>query len=292
MSNVVIIGAGPAGVSAALYTARAGIDTKVFTTGRSALEKADKIQNYYGFEDAISGKELLRAGIEGAKKVGVVFEEEEVTGIGYTDRLTVQTVKGVYPADCVLIATGASRKTPAVRGLRELEGRGVSYCAVCDAFFYRGKSVAVLGSGEYALHEIRDLLPAAASVTLLTNEEAVTAKMPKEVQIVEKKIAQLQGEEALERILFADGSSMPADGLFVAQGVAGSAALARKIGAQIDGTRILVNENMETSIPGLYAAGDCTGGLLQVSKAVYEGAKAGTEIVKRLRRQNTSKEEK
>lgn len=281
MADVMIIGGGPAGVSAALYTARAGLKTTVFTTGSSVLEKAEMIQNYYGLEEGISGSELVRRGIEGARKVGVQFAEEEVTGISYGEKLMVETVKGTYPADAVVLATGASRKIPRIRRIKELEGRGVSYCAVCDAFFYRGKAVAVLGSGEYALHEIRELLPMAASVTLLTNGETLTADIPKEVTVIEKKAVELLGGEVLDGVLFEDGSQTEIQGLFVALGVAGSAELAKKIGAATEGSRILINDNMETTVPGLYAAGDCTGGLLQVAKAVYEGAKAGTEIAKK-----------
>ena len=169
MSNIVIIGSGPAGVSAALYTARAGVDTTVLTRGPGALDRAELIQNYYGFAAPISGAELERQGIEGAKAVGVKFVTTEAVGLTYTDKLTVETLDRDCPADAVILATGASRATPRIPGLAGLEGHGVSYCATCDAFFYRGKDVAVVGSGEYALHEVQALLPVAASVTLLLN---------------------------------------------------------------------------------------------------------------------------
>ena len=181
MSNIVIIGSGPAGVSAALYTARAGVDTTVLTRGPGALDRAELIQNYYGFAAPISGVELERQGIEGAKAVGVKFVTTEAVGLTYTDKLTVETLDGDYPADAVILATGASRATPRIPGLAGLEGHGVSYCATCDAFFYRGKDVAVVGSGEYALHEVQALLPVAASVTLLLNGAPPAAEFPPEV---------------------------------------------------------------------------------------------------------------
>ena len=168
MAKVVIIGSGPAGVSAALYTARAGIDTTVLTRGPGALARAEGIENYYGVPGPVSGAELERRGIEGAKAVGVQFVEAEAVGLTFTDKLTVETLSGDYPADAVILATGASRAAPPIPGLKALEGHGVGYCATCDAFFYRGKDVAVLGSGEYALHEASALLPLAKSVTLLT----------------------------------------------------------------------------------------------------------------------------
>lgn len=159
MSNIVIIGSGPAGVSAALYAARAGVDTTILTKGPGALDRAELIQNYYGFAEPISGAELERRGMEGARAVGVKFVTAEAVGLTYTDKLTVETLDGDYPADAVILATGASRAAPRIPGLTGLEGHGVSYCATCDAFFYRGRDVAVLGSGEYALHEVQALLP-------------------------------------------------------------------------------------------------------------------------------------
>lgn len=243
MSNIVIVGSGPAGVSAALYAVRAGVQTTVLTKGSGALARAEKIENYYGFAQPVSGQELERRSIENARRLGVQFVQTEAVGLTWTDRLTVETLAGAYPADAVILATGASRAVPRIPGLTGLEGHGVSWCAACDAFFYRGKDVAVLGSGEYALHEVQALLPVVKSVTLLTNGAALTADFPPEVSVC-----------------------------------------TRKLGAAVEGSRIVVDDKMQTTVPGLYAAGDCTGGLLQVAKAVYEGALAGTEAAKALRK--------
>lgn len=284
MANVVIIGSGPAGVSAALYTARAGVDTTVLTKGPGALARSEGIENYYGVPGNITGAELERRGIEGAKEVGVKFVEAEAVGLTFTDKLTVETLNGDYPADAVILATGASRTAPPVPGLAALEGHGVSYCATCDAFFYRGKHVAVMGSGEYALHEASALLPLAASVTLLTGGAQLTAEFPAEIAVRTEKVEAILGEEKVTGVRLAGGEELPMDGVFIALGVAGSTALARKMGAEVDGNKIVVDANMMTTIPGLFAAGDCTGGLLQVAKAVYEGAVAGNEAAKALRK--------
>ncbi len=284
MAKVIIIGAGPAGVSAALYTVRAGIETLVLSNGGGALKKAERIENYYGFPQPISGEELMARGIEGARRLGVSFLEEEVVGIGFEDSLVVTTTAGRHAADAVLLATGTSRLAPPIPGLKDFEGRGVSYCAVCDAFFYRGRDVAVLGSGEYALHEAQELAAVARSVTILTNGQTPTADFPASFRIITGEIAAVEGGGMLGGVRLKDGTFVQADGLFIAVGVAGSVALAKKIGALIEGTAISVDENMATNVPGLYAAGDCTGGLLQISKAVYEGAKAGVSIVKALRK--------
>ena len=284
MANVVIIGAGPAGVSAALYTARAGVDTTVLTKGPGALARAEGIENYYGVPGSVSGAELERRGIEGAEAVGVKFVHTEAVGLTFTDKLTVETLAGDFPADAVILATGASRAAPPVPGLAALEGRGVSYCATCDAFFYRGKDVAVLGSGEYALHEIAALLPLAKSVTLLTGGAELTASFPPEVAVRTQTVEAILGPDKVSGVQLAGGEVLPVDGVFVAMGVAGSTALARKMGAQVEGNKIVVDDKMMTTIPGLFAAGDCTGGLLQVAKAVYEGAVAGNEAAKALRK--------
>ena len=284
MPKIVIIGSGPAGISAALYAVRAGVDTTVLTKGPGALDRAEKIENYYGFAQPVSGTELERRSMENARRLGVQFVTAEAVGLTYTDKLTVETVDKNYPADAVILATGASRAVPRIPGLAGLEGHGVSYCAACDAFFYRGKDVAVLGSGEYALHEVQALLPVVHSVTLLTNGAPLTADFPPEVTVCPQAVEAVLGETVVTGVQLSGGAQLPVSGVFVALGVAGSTALARKIGAEVDGNRIVVDARMQTTVPGLYAAGDCTGGLLQVAKAVYEGAQAGTEAAKALRK--------
>lgn len=283
MPNVLIIGNGPAGISASLYTARAGVDTTILARDAGALAKAEKIENYYGFAEPVSGRELLDRGIAQAKRLGVSFETAEVVDLSYDGRFVVTTKTGAYQGDAVVLATGAPRTAPKIKGLPELEGAGVSYCAICDGFFYRGKDVAVLGCCEYAAHEAQALLPLAKSVTLVTNGEKPIDNLPEGVAVNTARIAALEGEGRLSAIAFEDGSRLNIDGLFIAQGVAGSAEFARKIGAETVGNRIVVDERMSTTIPGLFAAGDCTGGMLQISKAVCQGAEAGAQAVKLLR---------
>lgn len=284
MSKVVIIGSGPAGVSAALYTSRAGIETTIISTGYSALKKAEKIENYYGFGQPVTGSDLEKSGLDGAKRLGVKILNKEVVGIEFEKNLVVNTEDEKLEADGIIIATGSSRVVPNIDGVKELEGKGVSYCAVCDAFFYRGKDVTVLGNGKYAVHEALELLPVVNSVTILTNGEKMQVSVPEGININDKKIKNLDGEMRLSCVKFDDNTELKTDGFFVALGVAGSTALARKIGAIVDGNKIKVDENMATNIPGLYAAGDCTGGLLQIATAVGEGAKAGTQIIKYIRK--------
>ena len=283
MKKVIIIGTGPAGISAALYTKRANIETIVIGKDNGALEKAHAIQNYYGLSTAISGNELVSIGMEQAKALGCTMVQDEVMAISFDGQLTVQTKNNQFAGDVVIIATGTARNTPKIKRLSDLEGKGVSYCAVCDAFFYRQKDVCVVGNGDYALHEAMELLPVVGSVTILTNGLELAVELPENIKCDKRKIAEIQGENVVESVLFEDGQTLPTSGIFIAVGVASSSALAKKLGAQVNGTSITVNQMMETNIPGLFAAGDCTGGLLQVSKAVYEGAQAGISAIKYIR---------
>ena len=130
MEKVIIIGAGPAGISAALYTARSNLKPLLINNGIGALAKADKIENYYGLEQPISGSELYKRGIEQAKALGVRIIDAQVLVITGFDTFTVQTTAGNFDTVSVILATGGKRTTPGIPGIREFEGRGVSYCAV------------------------------------------------------------------------------------------------------------------------------------------------------------------
>ncbi|WKY46616.1 NAD(P)/FAD-dependent oxidoreductase [Eubacteriaceae bacterium ES3] len=283
MSNVIIIGNGPAGISAGLYTTRAGIDTTIIGKDFGALEKATEIENYYGFGEPVAGKTLVNNGIKNIKRLGAQVITDEVLSFTYGSKKIVQTKNNEYAADSIILATGSSRAKPRVENLLEFEGRGVSYCAACDGFFHRGNDVAVLGTGDYAVHEALELVSVARSVTILTNGKEPTTIIPDNIKINKRKISFLEGDVSLESVVFDDGTSLSLSGFFVALGVAGSADLAVKLGVATADRLVLTDENMATNIPGVFAAGDCTGGLLQISKAVYEGAKAGTEAIEYIR---------
>ena len=280
MYDVIVIGSGPAGITAAIYAKRRNLSILVISKGISALQKAEKIDNYYGFENGISGKELYVNGIKQAKNLGIDFIEDEIINIEYINQFTIETVNSKYEAKAVILATGVSRNVPNIKGIKEFEGKGVSYCAVCDSFFYKGKDVAVLGDGNYAIHEFETLKPIASSVTILTNGNTMVENRDSSIEVNSKKIREFRGDTKLEEVEFEDNTIQNLNGVFIAMGTASSSDLARKIGARIENNNIIINENMETTVPGLFACGDCTGGLLQISKAVYEGAKAGLAVLK------------
>lgn len=282
MYDVIIIGAGPAGVSAAVYAKRGALNVLVIAKDTGTLEKAKKIENYYGFK-SITGEELYRNGLEQLKHLNIELVKDEVVQLNYTNKFEVTTVNNVFESKYVVLATGVSRNVPNIRGIKEFEGKGVSYCAICDAFFYRNKNVAVLGSGNYAIHEAEILKPVAKSVTLLTNNEKLVENRDIDLNVNEKKIREVRGYDKVDEVVFDDDTKEKVNGIFVAIGTASTNDLARKIGARVENNNILVNENLETNVPGLYACGDCTGGILQISKATYEGTKVGLEIINKIK---------
>ena len=285
MYDVIIIGAGPAGVSASLYTKRANKKTLIIHNDNGGLKKAQKIENYYGFENGIEGEELYQIGIKQAENIGVEVKKEEIIKIeSANENFKVVTDLNIYEANSIIIAIGTKRNKANIKGIKELEGKGISYCAICDGFFYRNKNVSVIGSGNYALSETNDLLPIANKITILTNGEKAPEFRADNVEVITKPIEKIEGKNKVEEVLFKDNTKIKTEGIFIAQGTAGSIELAKKIGlVTTDNGNIKVNEKMETNIKGIYACGDCTGDILQVSKAVYEGAVAGLEVIKYLK---------
>ena len=281
MYDVTIIGAGPAGISAALYAKRANLNVLVLYFGESNLEQASKIDNYYGFTNGITGKDLFNDGINQAENLGVEVKKLEVLGIEPVgETFNVKTENENFETKTVIIATGNRKRKPNIKGIEEFEGKGISSCAICDAFFYRNKNVAVIGNGKFAVNEATELSHVASKVTILTNG----LKKPEcEFEVNTKTISAIKGENRVTEVEFEDRSTMQIDGVFIALGEAGASDFAKTLGIMQEGDNIKTNEKMETNVPGIYACGNITGGLLQVCKAVYEGAEAGLSAVNYVR---------
>lgn len=283
MYDVIIIGAGPAGISASLYAKRANRSVLVLYSGESQLEKAHLIDNYYGFDGGISGKELYENGIAQARSLGVEVINEEALNVTMNASMNyeVSTAANKYEGKALIISTGNKKLKPDIKGVEAYEGRGISYCAVCDGFFYRKKSVAVLGNEAYALSEADELENIAGKLVILTDGKP--APETDKYEVITKKISEFVGEVKLSKVIFEDGSELELDGVFIAQGVAGGADFAKKLGVTLNGSDIKVNPDMSTNLKGVFACGNATGGLLQVCKAVYEGAEAGLSAVKYIK---------
>ena len=213
--------------------------------------------------------------------LGIEVKEAEVVGIENLGKhFNVKTAKGDFEASAVILSTGIKKIKPNILGIKEFEGKGVSYCAICDAFFFRNKNVAVIGNGKFAISEAKELSHVVGNVTILSDGLEVPDC---DYKVNSKKIKAIVGDNKVNKVEFTDGSSMDIDGVFIALGEAGASDFAKTLGIFQNGENIKVNENMETNVKGIYACGNITGGLLQVSKAVYEGAKAGLSAINYIR---------
>ncbi len=282
MYDVIVLGKGPAGIQAALYIKRASLNVLVIGKDGGALAKTDKIGNYYGFTQ-ISGPELLEQGYKHAKALDIELIEEEVTGLSFGLEYTVTTTQNTYLSKAVIIATGSPRATVKIPNLKELEGKGVSYCAICDAFFYRKKIVGVLGHGDYAAQEAHELVNVADEVIVFTNGLEPTGQFDPRVKIIKNRIKNLVGTDRLQAVTLDNDSTIEINGLFIALGSASATDLALKIGALVENNKIIVDEKKQTNVPGLFAAGDCTPGMMQIAKAVGDGCVAGLECIAYIR---------
>jgi len=282
MYDVIVLGKGPAGIQAAVYIKRANLNVLVIGKDGGALSKTDKIGNYYGFTQ-ISGPELLEEGFKHAKALNIELINEEVTGLSFGLDFEVTTTLNSYHAKAVILATGSPRASVRIPNLKELEGRGVSYCAICDAFFYRKKIVGVLGHGDYAAQEAHELVNVADQVIVFTNGLEPVGHFDPRVKFVKNKIKNLVGTERLQAVTLDDESTVDVSGLFIALGSASATDLALKIGALVEDNKIIVDDKKQTNVPGLFAAGDCTPGIIQIAKAVGDGCVAGLESIAFIR---------
>jgi thioredoxin reductase (NADPH) len=280
MFDAVIIGAGPAGISAGLYLKRANKNVLILYHGESQLEKAHKIDNFYGFPLGITGKDLYINGINQAVNLGIEVKDLEVLSIQMNEKMeyTIRTSEEEFNSKVVILATGNKKLRPNIKGVAEFEGSGVSYCAICDGFFYRKKNVVVIGSGTYAISEATELKNVTPNVTILTNGLELNGTT--DIPVVTKEIKEIVGEGRVSGVKFMDDTILDVNGVFIALGEAGGADFAKKLGIYMEKDNIVVDENMRTNIPGVYACGNVVGGLLQINKAAYEGAKAGLDAVK------------
>lgn len=290
--DVVIVGGGPAGLAAAIYASRRGLRTVILEEGNIGGRAADAhlIENYPGFPEGISGIELIRRFVLQAERFGTaILTNQGVSNIDIKQGMNaLKTKTSTYTANAIIVSTGLKQKKLSIPGEEKLLGRGVSYCATCDGFFFKGRRVAVLGGGLEAASDIIYLSTLTDKIMWVPNTERPSVeeaylKRFNEIgveSILDAKIVEVVGEGRVQGIKLRkdDGSTeeKAIDGLFIAIGSVPTIDVLKRAGIAIDERGyIATNENMETNIPGVYAAGDCTGKSHQVVVAVGQGAIAG-----------------
>ncbi|MDW7675205.1 MAG: thioredoxin-disulfide reductase [Bacillota bacterium] len=296
MYDVVILGGGPAGLTAALYTARGGLKTiileKAMPGGQAAL--TDVIENYPGFPDGISGPELMQKFMEQAMKVGAEFKTQEVLEVDLLSKVKkLKTSSEEIEAKAVIIATGAQARKLGVPGEERFTGRGVSYCATCDGAFFRNKRVAVVGGGDAAVEEAVFLTKFAAEVVIIHRRDQLRAtkvlqeralKNDKIKLMLDTVVEEITGTQAVEKLRLKNTKTgqeklTDFDGVFVFVGtVPNTAFLEGKVELDSLGY-VLTHDYLKASVPGVFAAGDVRKTFLrQVSTAVGDGAVAAMAV--------------
>jgi thioredoxin reductase (NADPH) len=304
MKDLVIIGAGPAGLSAALYGARAGLDLIVlesnFMAGGQVLNTYE-VDNYLGLPDS-NGFDLGMKFKEHVEKLGVEIVSTEVEELAKTEEgFGLKTSDGEIACKAVILATGAVNRKLAIPGEEEFLGRGVGYCATCDGAFYRGKVTAVIGGSYQAVEDVIYLSALCEKVYLVHRRDELRAgavleaqlkKLPN-VEIIWNHIPlEIKGTEVVEQLVVEDvntkvRSVIKADGVFVAIGTIPKTELAQGITSLDDQGYVMAGENGETGMPGFFVAGDIrTKQLRQIITAVADGANAATTATAYLKEQS------
>jgi thioredoxin reductase (NADPH) len=292
MYDNIIIGGGPAGYSAALYSARAKLDTlvieKMFSGGQMAT--TDVMENYPGFEEPIGGADLALRMEKQARKFGAVVLNDEVLEINIDSKIkVVKTKKNTYQCKVVILCMGAYPKELGIAKENSFIGSGVSYCAVCDGAFYKGKTVVVVGGGDTAAEDALYLARFCPKIYIVHSKEKMRATKLLQDELSNNRkiefvwnsvVEEIIGEFGVEGIkirnLITDETSiLKTDGLFVAVGLTPNTALIKSKVLLNNESYIITDEKMQTNIPGVYAAGDIREKFLrQVITAASDGASA------------------
>ncbi|KAF5432040.1 thioredoxin reductase (NADPH) [Candidatus Methanophagaceae archaeon] len=286
--DLVIVGAGPAGMSAGMYGARSGLETLVLEKGISGglSNEAPEIENYPGFKN-VRGMELVEKMKEHVSEYVEIKELENVGRIELKEnQAVVVTEKGVYSTKAVVMSMGARHRKSGAKGEDEFLGRGVSYCATCDGFFFKGKSVVVIGGGDSAVREALHLNNIGCNVTVIHRRDKLRAEPYLQKKLEQSSVAILwdsvvkaiAGDKKVEGVVTHNKKTgkddeLPIDGVFISVGEEPNNELATRIGVTVDKNGyIITDKSQRTNIERVYAAGDITGGVRQIVVACAEGA--------------------
>ena len=296
-NDLVIVGGGPAGLTAGIYAVRSGLQTAVVERDALGGQVATTplVENYPGFTQ-VGGKALVDLLVSHALEYVTVFQGEEVVGIQPEDGLTVLTSRRRFRTKAVLLATGATHKHLGVPGETRFSGRGVTYCSTCDGPLFKGKRVIMVGGGNSAVTEALYLHNVGAHVTLVHRRDTLRAQehLTKYLSSVNipvlwnTEVKEIRGEAKVQEVLLynnvtRENRALPIDGVFVAIGYLPAVGLAKKLGVELteDGF-IKRDEHHRTNVPGIYSAGDVEGGYKQIVTAVGQGAEAALSIYEDL----------
>ncbi|MGQ9588243.1 MAG: thioredoxin-disulfide reductase [Thermoplasmata archaeon] len=287
--DVVVIGAGPAGLSAGIYAKRAGLECVILEKGvpGGQVLTSPNIENYPGFPD-IPGMKLMEAMADHARRYVEIKEGEEVLRVRAGEKFEVITTSGRYTCKAIILATGSTHRKLEVPGEEGMVGRGVSYCATCDGFFYKGRDVIVVGGGNTALTDALYLNSIGCRVSIVHRRDAFRADRHLQDSVAQRKIPviwntvvdEIIGTEEVSAVRLRDlktGTSQvrPVNGVFVAVGEVPSSQLAAELELEMDqGGFVNVDKSYRTNVPFVYAAGDVAGGIRQIVAAVHGGAAA------------------
>jgi thioredoxin reductase (NADPH) len=298
--NVIVIGSGPAGLTAALYTARANLSPLVFTGNEigGQVSITNEVENYPGFPEGLTGPELVEKFQKQAERFGARVEYAEVTEVDFDAQpFLIKTYDNEYQAKSIIITTGASPRKLGVPGEVELTGRGVSYCATCDGFFFRDKEVAVVGGGDSALEEGIFLTKFASRVRIIHRRDQLRAgqtlqervKRNEKIEFIwDTVVTEINGDGAVESIQLKnvktdEASTLKTDGIFIYIGHYPNSSLFKGKLEMDDHGYLITNRRTHTSLPGVFAAGEIGDPIFrQVVTSAGEGCKAAIEVEKYL----------
>ena len=297
--EVIIIGGGPAGLTAGLYTSRAGLKSLLVERGPlgGQMVNTTLVENYPGFPEGIAGSELGSLMHRQAVRYGLEVVTAEVTGIAQGQSYGVATTEGSFEVGTIIIAAGSEYRKLGVAGEERLAGRGVSYCATCDGFFFRGREVAVVGGGDTAITDALELSQLASKVYVIHRRDQLRAGQvlqerafahPKLEFIWSMVVEEVLGEKVLEGLKLRNvetgqQSTLKVDGVFVAIGLTPNSQSFFNILETDDAGYIITDETMATSAPGIFAVGDIRrNSPRQIAAAVGDGATAALSTFKYL----------
>lgn len=293
--DLIICGGGAAGLTSAVYAARSGLDfvlIDISSSMGSQITQTSDVDNYTGFEK-VNGMELVMKFYEHAKALNAPMINDEVQEITKENGIfTVKCAQGEYKSRTVIYCSGASHRELGVKGERELLGRGVGYCAVCDGFFYRNKTVVVVGGGNTAVTDALYLSKICKKVILVHRRDSLRAEKilverlenAENVELMfNSEVAEILGEKGADGVLFKSGERLDCDGVFIAVGIVPRSDTVKNLAGLDDNGYIVADESGRTSLDGLFAAGDVrTKELRQIITACSDGANCVDSVNKFL----------